>query len=113
MSSEHTRLPAFEMLVTAYFDQDWDYIGPNSAAVIAQFVDDFDAAYAAEARDAAAAILAESDDEAEAESRLLRLGLQYDPAAAEGSYRDWLAFVVESLSRASRDVADASPEDTP
>jgi len=90
--------PAFELLVKAYFGQDWDMEGHNARAVLERFVANEPREDVAEARETAASILDSVPEEDDAAHFLDALGLQYDPEFEGLSHREWLRVVVEALT---------------
>ena len=89
--------PFLDALIAGWFHQDFDIAGDSLAAVIASFRKETNSDDWAEARADIARLLRRYDDAALAQEfiRLFRPGV--DPAAWQGSVRQWLARIEELL----------------
>lgn len=90
--------PPFEILVKAYFNQDWDLEGATAREVVESFATRSSRADVVAARDGAADLLASASDEAELVAALDELGLEYDPDYEDLTHRGWLQLVVDRLT---------------
>jgi CdiI immunity protein len=88
----------FHLLVSGYFHQDWDLNGHDAHEVIEKFAREMPPEDVAEARAAAAELLANGLDEDELETHLHALGLGYGPEFDGLDHRGWLELIVETLS---------------
>ncbi|SRR6266540_974891 len=87
----------FDLLLGAYFGEDWEYDGDSAEAVLRVFCRGEPPGLVAEARAEAEALLAASLDEKRLERELHRRGLIYNPGNEGRTHRQWLELVVRTL----------------
>ncbi len=89
---------SFELLIGAYFGEDWDLFGANVRAVAEEFARREPRGEVVKARDAAVATLTFAESEDALEDELEARGLGYDPTSEGRTYREWLQTIVETLN---------------
>jgi contact-dependent growth inhibition (CDI) system CdiI-like immunity protein len=87
------------LLMSVYFDQDWDLNGNTPLDVLESFRDDEPDPVVQQAYDEVVGLLSRNLEEPELEEELDRLGLQYYPPGDGLTHRQWLEQVADILKR--------------
>jgi hypothetical protein len=91
--------PPFELLVKAYFNEDWDYEGADTREIMANIVAGSECSFVEEIRaDAAHALERYAADRNQLASLLDTWGFAYEPEREGLDHYEWLELVVRLLS---------------
>jgi CdiI immunity protein len=87
-----------ELLMSVYFDEDWDLEGKTPTQLLESFRDDEPEPVVQRAYDQVVELLSQDLDDAELEQELHdRLGLRYYPPGDGLTHREWLEQVARAL----------------
>jgi hypothetical protein len=98
MSSAKT-YPKLEQFLGAHFHQDWSLVDPDSAAVVAHYLEKAPAASRAGVVRELEKLRAEGLKEAQLRKLLGDLGCCFEPASERRTFREWLDWLHAALSR--------------
>jgi hypothetical protein len=85
------------LLMSSYFDEDWDLNGGTAMEVLRSFREDEPEPVVQRAYDQVVELLSRNLEEPELEAELERLGLGYNPPGDGLSHREWLEQVASVL----------------
>jgi hypothetical protein len=96
MATDWHRRP-LELLMSVYFDQDWDLEGETAIEKLKSFREDEPDPVVQRAYEQVVELLAQDLDEPELEAELYRHGLRYYPPGDGMTHRQWLEQVAQVL----------------
>jgi hypothetical protein len=96
MTTDWHRHP-LRLLMSGYFDEDWDLNGETAMEVLRSFREDEPEPVVQHAYDQVVELLSRNLEEPELEAELERLGLGYYPPGDGLTHREWLEQVAEVL----------------